>query len=290
MKLLVTGTSGQVAQSLLEAGLAAGINVVALRRPQLDLGVPSSVRHSITDVRPDLVVSAAAYTAVDKAESEPDEAMRINAAGAGCVAETCHKLGIPIVQLSTDYVFDGAKPGAYLETDPTGPAGAYGRSKLAGEFAVAAACQHHVILRTAWVYSPFGNNFVKTMLRLAATRPEISVVDDQIGCPTYAPHLAQAILEIAEHIRAGSEVKWGVYHAAGTGETSWCGFAREIFRVSAARGGPAASVTAIGTAGYPTPAKRPGNSRLDCDQFDAAFGVRLPDWKAGTAACVARLT
>ena len=295
MKLLVTGTSGQLAQSLLEAGLAAGIDIVALRRPQLDLSVPATIRHAITDVRPDIVVNAAAYTAVDKAESEPDVAARVNGSGAGCVAECCEKLAIPLIHVSTDYVFDGTKRAPYLETDPTGPASAYGRSKLAGEVAVAAACSRHVILRTAWVYSPFGNNFVKTMLRLAASRPELGVVDDQIGCPTYAPHLARAILDITAAVTGEKPAgptgapPWGVYHASGTGETSWAGFAREIFKLSAARGGPAANVKPIGTVDYPTPAKRPANSRLDCSKLAATFGVRQPDWREGTAECVARL-
>ena len=291
MKMLVTGTSGQLAQSLLEAGLAAGVDIVAIRRPQLDLAVPASVRHAIANVRPDVVVNAAAYTAVDKAESEADLAMRINGDGAGCLAEACDKLGSLLIQLSTDYVFDGRKPAPYLETDPTGPVSAYGRSKLAGEQAVQAACRRHVILRTAWIYSPFGNNFVKTMLRLADSRPELGVVDDQIGCPTYAPHLAQAILDITAAVgrERGADQPWGVYHAAGTGETSWCGFAREILRLSAERGGSTATVKAIGTADYPTPAKRPANSRLDCGKLEAAFGVRLPAWQAGTEACVGRL-
>ena len=291
MKMLVTGTSGQLAQSLLEAGLAAGVQIVALRRPQLDLAIPATIRHAIADIRPDVVVNAAAYTAVDKAESEPDLAMRVNGDGAGCVAECCEKLGSTLIHLSTDYVFDGTKRAPYVESDPTGPASAYGRSKLAGEQAVAAACRRHVILRTAWVYSPFGNNFVKTMLRLAATRPELGVVDDQIGCPTYAPHLAQAILDITAVVVGQGAVRqpWGVYHAAGSGETTWCGFAREIFKQSAERGGPAASVKAIGTADYPTPARRPANSRLDCGKLETAFGVRMPDWRAGTAACVGRL-
>ena len=290
LKMLVTGTSGQLAQSLLEAGIGAGIDVIAIRRPQLDLAVPSSIRHAIPDVRPDIVVSAAAYTAVDKAESEPEIAASVNGVGAGCVAEVCEKLGIPIIHLSTDYVFDGRKTGAYVETDPTGPMSAYGRSKLAGEQAVQAACSRHVILRTAWVYSPFGNNFVKTMLRVAQSRPEISVVDDQVGCPTYAPHLAQAILHITGAvIRPGNETAWGVYHACGAGETTWCGFAREIFRVSGARGGPAAAVKAITTAEYPTPAKRPGNSRLDCGKLERVFGIRQPSWQTGAELCVSRL-
>lgn len=291
MKLLVTGTSGQLAQSLLAAGLREGVNVTAVRRPQLDLAVPASIRHTIADARPEIVVNAAAYTAVDKAESEPDLAMRINGEGAGVVAETCARLGIPVIHLSTDYVFDGSKRSPYVETDATGPVSAYGRSKLAGERAVAGACPRHVILRTSWVHSQFGTNFVKTMLRLGASRSELGVVDDQIGCPTYAPHLADAILGVARRALANAdgEAPWGIYHAAGAGETTWCGFAREIFARGAAMGGPRPTVKAITTADYPTPAKRPANSRLDCAALERAFGVRLPDWRAGLDECLTRL-
>ena len=290
MKLLVTGTSGQLAQSLLEAGLAAGVAVVALRRPHLDLTIPGTIRASLTDVRPDIVVNAAAYTAVDKAESEEQLAHKVNAAGAGELAALCDKLGVPLVHISTDYVFDGAKRSAYVETDPTGPRNAYGRSKLAGEQAVIAATSRHVILRTSWVYSPFGTNFVRTMLRLAADRPELRVVDDQIGCPTYAPHLAVAILAVAARLQSDTAAApWGVYHAAGTGETSWCGFAREIFADCARRGKPAPRLTAIATSDYPTPAQRPASSRLDCGKLAGTFGVRLPDWRDGTRNCLARL-
>lgn len=291
MRILVTGTSGQLAQSLLECGMRTNVDVVAMRRPQLDLSIPATIRTSLADVRPDLVVSAAAYTAVDKAESEEGLALAINGQGSGEVASVCERLGIPLIHISTDYVFDGTKSAPYVETDPVAPQSAYGRSKLAGEIAVAKACSRHVILRTAWVHSPFGNNFVKTMLRLAATRPELGVVDDQIGCPTYAPHLATAILAIAAQLpgsRAG-QAPWGIYHAAGGGEATWCGFAREIFRQSGERGGVAVKVNAIGSADYPTPAKRPANSRLDCSKLEATFGVRLPVWQDGTRECLARL-
>jgi dTDP-4-dehydrorhamnose reductase len=291
MRLLVTGTSGQLAQSLLEAGFSAGVDVVALRRPQLDLTIPGTIRTALADVRPDLVVNAAAYTTVDKAEREEALAMRVNADGAGELAAQCDRLGVPLVHLSTDYVFDGSKPGPYVESDPTGPINAYGRSKLAGELAVAGSCRRHVILRTSWVYSPFGTNFVRTMLRLGAERPELRIVDDQLGCPTYAPHLAEAILSVAARLGrdADSVPPWGIYHAAGSGHTSWCGFARAIFAEVAARGGHVPAIVSITTADYPTPARRPANSRLDCDRFAAAFGIRLPDWEEGTRACLARL-
>ncbi|RUV09947.1 dTDP-4-dehydrorhamnose reductase, partial [Mesorhizobium sp. M7A.T.Ca.TU.009.01.3.1] len=194
MRLVVTGRDGQVAASLLEAGqAAAGVEVIAIGRPQLDLARPDTVIEAIAAAKPDIVVSAAAYTAVDQAEDEPDLAFAVNAAGAGEVAQAASRLGVPVIHLSTDYVFDGTKDAAYVETDATAPRSVYGASKLAGEQAVASANPRHLILRTAWVYSPFGKNFVKTMLRLAADRDEIAVVADQWGNPTSALDIADAI-------------------------------------------------------------------------------------------------
>lgn len=291
MKLLVTGTSGQLAQSLLATGLAAGVDVAALRRPQLDLTIPGTIRAALIDVQPDVVVSAAAYTAVDKAESEPDVAMAVNGAGAGELARHCARFEIPIIHLSTDYVFDGTKSQPYLESDPVAPLNAYGRSKLDGERQVAAATPRHVILRTAWVHSPFGTNFVKTMLRLAETRRQIAVVDDQWGCPTYAPHLAEAILSVARTIllRPDDPELWGTFNATGSGETTWCGFAQEIFRCAAGRGISPPAINAIPTSAYPTPARRPTNSRLDCTRLATVYGIGLPPWQHGAADCIDRL-
>lgn len=289
MKLLVTGASGQLAQSLVEAGPCRAFEIVALGRPALDISDADSIAAAIADHGPDVIINAGAYTAVDKAESEPDEAMRVNGEGAGNVARAANSAGIPVIHISTDYVFDGTKSAPYVESDLTGPVSAYGRSKLAGENAVRAANPSHVILRTAWVLSPFGNNFLKTMLRVAAARPELGVVDDQTGNPTYAPHLAAAILDIAPQIAGKADAPWGTYHAAGTGDVTWCGLAREIFAQSALHGGPVAAVNAIGTADYPTPARRPANSRLDTSKLAAAFGVTLPPWQQGVAECVARL-
>lgn len=291
MKILVTGTAGQLAQSLIEAGIAAGVDVVAMRRPQLDLTVPGTLRTAIADASPDLVVNAAAYTAVDKAESEEALAHKVNAAGARELAEQCARADAALIHISTDYVFDGRKPAAYVESDATAPINAYGRSKLGGEIGVAAACPRHVILRTSWVYSPFGTNFVRTMLRLGAERDDLGVVDDQLGCPTYAPHLAQTILRIAAQLEGArpGDPRWGLYHAAGQGETTWCGFAREIFRTAQSLGRQTPVLRAISSADYPTPARRPANSRLDCSKLAATFGSRLPDWQEGTRSCVGRL-
>ncbi|MBA1141382.1 dTDP-4-dehydrorhamnose reductase [Mesorhizobium neociceri] len=292
MRLVVTGRDGQVATSLLEAGKARdGIEVVAVGRPALDLTQPDTVFQALAAARPDIVVSAAAYTAVDQAEDEPDLAFAVNAVGAGKVAEAAAQLGVPVIHLSTDYVFDGSKDGAYVETDATAPLGVYGASKLAGELAVAAANPRHLILRTAWVYSPFGRNFVKTMLRLAGDRDEIAVVADQWGNPTSALDIADAILHAAAMLRDDEAFDgYGIYHLAGTGETSWSGFARHILDTSARYGGPTARVRDIATSDYPTKAKRPANSRLSSAKFEGAFGWQAPEWREASHEVVERLT
>ena len=290
MKVLITGREGQLARGLLEAADGIGVDVLAIGRPEVDVVDEGAVTAVIARERPDLVVNAAAYTAVDKAESEPAVAHAVNALGAEAVARAGAAHSIPIIQISTDYVFDGMKDGPYVEDDLTAPINVYGRTKLEGEHRVAKACQRHLILRTAWVYSPWGANFVKTMLRLAATRPNIGVVDDQRGSPTSALHLARIVLDIAGRVvtdPAGAQ--WGIYHAVGGGETTWCGFAREIFRNAAAQGLPVADVAAIATSAYPTPARRPANSRLNCDRLRLTFGLELPDWRLGVEDCVARL-
>lgn len=291
MRLVVTGREGQVAASLLEAGHArAGVEVIAIGRPELDLANPDTVIDVIAAAKPDIVVSAAAYTAVDQAEDEPDLAFAVNAVGAGKVAQAAARLGVPVIHLSTDYVFDGSKDGAYVETDPTAPLGVYGASKLAGEQAVAAANPRHVILRTAWVYSPFGKNFVKTMLRLAADRDEISVVADQWGNPTSALDIADAILHATAMLHGDKNFgAFGAYHLAGTGETSWSGFARHILDTSRVFGGPWARVRDIATIDYPTKARRPANSRLSTARFAASFGWTAPDWRDSTGKVVRRL-
>lgn len=291
MRIAVTGSTGQVARALVERGPALGIDVVAVGRPQLDLVQPDTVAPALRAAAPDVVVSAAAYTAVDRAESEPEIAEAVNARGAGAVAAAAAALGVPIVHLSTDYVFSGDLDRPYREDDPTGPVGAYGRSKLAGEIAVAAATPNYVILRTAWVYSPFGANFVKTMLRLAQTRDVVNVVADQHGSPTSAFDIADAIVEVclnlAEHPR--DERLRGIFHLAGTGYTTWAEFADAIFTASHAQGGPSARVERIATAAYPTPAKRPSNSQLDCGKLRAVQGVQLPNWRSSLEACIGRL-
>ena len=285
MRLVVTGREGQVATALAEAGAAAGVEVVRLGRPDLDLERLETIAPALRAARPDVVVSAAAYTAVDQAEREPERAQRVNATAAGVLAEVSAKLGAPIVHLSTDYVFDGRKPSAYVETDATHPQTVYGATKLEGEMAVAEANPHHAILRTAWVYAPYGKNFVRTMLRLAETREEVGVVADQLGCPSYAPDIAAGVIQVARALceRRGSP---GLYHMAGAGETSWVGFAAAIFQASRARGGPFARVRPIATADYPTPAARPANSRLDCSRLLETFDVALPAWPQALERCM----
>jgi dTDP-4-dehydrorhamnose reductase len=291
MRILVTGRQGQLARGLVEAAGTLGVQLLSVGRPVLDLADESAVIALVSRERPDVVVNAAAYTAVDRAESESALADGINARGAEHVAKACAAHSIPIIHISTDYVFDGMKDAPYREDDPTGPINAYGRSKLEGEARVADACARHLILRTAWVHSPWGSNFVKTMLRLAAERPAVGVVGDQKGSPTYAPHLAEVVLAIASRVVANpAGTPWGIYHAVGAGETTWFGVAQEVFRSAREHGLPAAQVTAITTADYPTPARRPANSRLNCDRLRQSFGLELPDWRLGVESCVARLS
>ncbi|WP_374408342.1 dTDP-4-dehydrorhamnose reductase [Pelagerythrobacter sp.] len=291
MRIAVTGTSGQVVTSLIERGKLAGDEIVAIGRPQLDLADPASVATPLAAARPDAIVSAAAYTAVDKAESERDLALAVNAVGAGAVAAVAADMGVPLIHLSTDYVFDGSGVQPWTESDLTGPTGVYGETKLAGEQAVLAAHPGgSAILRTAWVYSPFGANFVRTMLRLAAERDEVSVVADQIGNPTSALDIADGVFAVARNLAADSDPALrGVFHMSGAGEASWADFARAVFAASAERGGPSAEVNAITTADYPTPARRPANSRLDCARLAEAHGVALPDWRDSLPPVVERL-
>jgi dTDP-4-dehydrorhamnose reductase len=292
MRIVVTGQAGQVVQSLIERGGAAGHTIVPVGRPKLDLasGDAAAIHDALEKAAPDAIVSAAAYTAVDKAESEPELAHAINAEGAGHVAAAAHAMGMPLVHLSTDYVFAGDFNRAYREDDPTAPGGIYGASKLAGEQAVLAHCPNSAVLRTSWVYSPFGANFVKTMLQLADTREELGVVADQWGNPTSALDIADGVLAVlANLVRSSAPDLRGVFHMTGKGEINWAGFAEVIFAASAKLGGPTARVKPITTAEYPTPAGRPANSRLDSGKLVRVHEISLPDWHDSTAAVVARL-
>lgn len=308
MKLLVTGREGQVVTSLIERGaLRSGIEIVAAGRPGLDLLDAASIERTIAAIKPDVVVSAAAYTAVDQAEDEAELAFAINETGARAVAAAAARIGAPVIHLSTDYVFSGRGDQAYDEDDPTGPVSVYGRSKLAGERAVAEMNPRHAILRTAWVYSPFGKNFVKTMLRLAGEHDAVRVVADQWGNPTSALDIADGVLDVATRLSrlAGSgadmsqslnrlneddtSALFGVFHMVGSGETNWADFARRIFASSRALGGPFAEVESISTSAFPTKATRPSNSRLSSEKLANVYGVSLPDWQASMAAVVGRV-
>jgi len=289
MRIAVTGTRGQIVSCLLERATGEA-EVVALGRPLLDLSDRESVRAALREARCDVIVNAAAYTAVDKAEQEEVLALRVNGEGAGHVAEAAAEFGVPLLHFSTDYVFDGSAARPYREDDPTAPLGAYGRSKLEGERRVTALCPDAAILRTAWVYSPFGANFVRTMLRLGETREEVGVVADQLGNPTSALDIADATLAIASRLRHdGAPELRGVFHMTGAGEASWADVAEAIFAHAAERGRKPVRVRRITTADYPTPARRPANSRLDNAKLSRLYGVALPDWRAALAHCVDRL-
>jgi dTDP-4-dehydrorhamnose reductase len=290
MKILVTGCEGQVARSLLERVKGRSILVEAVGRPEMDLTDSNSVIDAIARRKPDIVVSAAAYTAVDQAEDESELAQAVNAGGAAAVARGAAAIGVPVLHLSTDYVFSGDKKTPYVEDDATDPQSVYGRTKLAGELAVAAANPQYVILRTAWVYSPFGRNFVKTMLALAGTRVSINVVSDQTGNPTSALDIADGILHIARALIAmPSPDKFGIFHLTGTGATTWSGFAENIFVESRSAGGANAAVHRITTAEYPTKAKRPLNSELSTEKLARVYGWQAPDWRLSCADVVRRL-
>ena len=277
--ILVTGGAGQLASAL--AG-AASVPLLRVGRPDFDFDRPRSIEATFRAADPWLVVNAAAYTAVDAAEGEPDAADRANRDGPAILARLCAASGIPLIHISTDYVFDGTKGAPYTEDDAVSPSGVYGSSKRAGEAAVLASGARAAILRTSWVHSPTGKNFVRTMLSLGETRDRLAVVADQRGCPTSADDLAAAILVIADRIRDGWRDEYaGVFHAAGSGETTWFGLACAVFEDAARQGRRVPTVVPIATADWPTPARRPADSRLDCGKLARVFGVSLPHWRDG---------
>jgi dTDP-4-dehydrorhamnose reductase len=288
--ILVAGKSGQLAQCLRDSAALRDMQVVAVGRPELDIESGEGIDRAIAEVEPSVIVNAAAYTAVDPAEAEPGRAFLVNCGGAALLADAAARRGIPFIQISTDYVFDGHKRLLYHEDDVPAPLNVYGSSKLAGEAKALKACPWTAVIRTSWVYSPYGQNFVRTMLRLSETQPVVRVVDDQRGTPTSAADLADAILVIAERLRsAHGRDDAGIYHLAGEGETSWYGFAAAIFASLARRGRQVPKLQAITTAEYPTPAHRPRNSCLDSSKAERIFGVRLPPWRSSLEACLDRL-
>lgn len=302
MSVLVFGRTGQLGRALEQAqGDTPGWRWRFLARDEADLSQSGAAARAVAEARPAWVVNAAAYTAVDGAESEPGFACRINAKAVGEIAAAAAEAGAAFLHVSTDYVYDGAKEGLWREDDPTGPIGVYGRSKLQGERLALAANPRTVILRTAWVYAPWGGNFVHTMLRLGAERQQLRIVDDQRGNPTSALDLARACRRVIEVLgnAPADDGRWGVYHYAGGGPegdpgggvVSWAGFAREIFRLAAERGliGRAPEVEPIATADYPTPARRPANSALDCAKFERAFGLAAQPWRAALAEVMDRM-
>lgn len=288
MRVLVIGRTGQIATELLARLPRAGHAAVALEPPEFDLTDAGQVAAAVAAHAPDAIINAAAYTAVDRAEDDTALAFAVNGTGPGLLGQAAAAAGIPVIHYSTDYVFAGDKAGPYTESDPTGPAGAYGASKLAGEVALHAAQPRSVTLRTAWVCSAHGGNFVKTMLRLGRERPEVRVVADQHGAPTFADDLADAAIALLPRLvaaPAGDEA-FGIFHLSGQPFTTWHGFAEAIFAGAAARGQPAPKVTAITTADYPTRATRPANSRLDCGRILRVHGIAAANWRAGLDRCL----
>ncbi|MGB7891201.1 MAG: dTDP-4-dehydrorhamnose reductase [Microcoleus sp.] len=287
MKILLAGGSGQLAQELQAILLSSG-EVIAVDRTRLDLSQPESIRQAMAEIQPDLVVNGGAYTAVDKAESEPELAHAVNGIAPGIFAEECEKLGASLIHFSTDYVFDGSHGSAYLETDSTNPLGTYGKSKLAGEEAIRKAGNRHIIIRTAWVYGNGGKgNFVKTMLRLGKEREEIRVVADQIGSPTWTGDLSAATSQIIPLLGPES---FGTYQYTNSGVCSWYDFAIAIFEEAAQLGLPlkVQRVIPITTAEYPTPAKRPAFSVLSTVKISALLGTYPPHWRQGLRKMLAR--
>ena len=283
--ILVFGAEGQTGRELIALASRRKIAAVGLSRAEADITQAEIVRAAIERHRPELVVNAAGYTAVDRAESEPKLARTANVEGAAIVAASSARAGMPLVHLSTDYVFDGKKSGAYVENDPIAPLSVYGRSKAKGEAAVREAQPHHVILRTSWVYGVHGKNFLKTVLRQANERDELTMVADQFGCPTATADIAEAIVLLAPHLVADANVS-GIYHFAGTGRTSWHGFATEIVARQSPFTGRNPRIVAITTADYPTAARRPKNSTLDCARFQMIFGHSARPWQERVAETV----
>jgi dTDP-4-dehydrorhamnose reductase len=289
-RVLIIGGNGQVSTSLLHTLQADSCQVMQVGRPTVDLLEPRTIVDAISRFDPTIVVNAAAYTAVDKAEDEPDLAKAVNATGAEAVAKAAATAGAAVVHFSTDYVFDGGKTTPYVETDPIAPLGIYGQTKALGEQLVAAANPRHVILRTAWVFSPFASNFVRTILRLLSDREELQIVSDQYGTPTYAPDLADVVLRVVQRLAGSADPDcFGVFHAVNTNSTSWFEFARAINAAAARHGATQRIIRPISTKEYPTKARRPAYSVLATDKLQNVYGIRLRGWQDALDDCVDRL-
>jgi dTDP-4-dehydrorhamnose reductase len=292
MRILAAGWHGQIARAFMQ--MVPGrtdITAFAIGRPGLDICDPRSIERALGDIQPDVLINLAGYTDVDGAESETELAFALNSTGAQLLAEAAARRQVPIIHISTSYVFDGNKSLAYIETDFTQPSTVYGKSRLAGELAVQAANPKHVILRTGWIFSPFGRCFVSNILQRAQLGMPLKVVNDQYGNPTYAPHLVDAILAVALQLtaRPEDEKPWGIYHAAGTGTAAWYGVAREVLSASERLATLSVSLEPIPSAEYATHTVRSPNSRLDCSKLERTFGVKLPAWQTGVHECVERL-
>lgn len=286
--ILLTGGGGQVGTEFQRLA-PPGFEIVAPGRDQLELADPDSIAAFVSSRPWAAVINSGAYTAVDKAQTDPVTAWKVNALAPAAFAWATAQAGIPLIQLSTDYVFDGSKAAAYVEDDPVGPVSVYGASKEAGEQAVRTGNPRHLILRTAWVVSPHGANFIKTMLRLAETRDRLTVVDDQHGCPTSAADIASALAAIVSRMVDDTTAPTGTYHFVNSGDATWCGFAREVFAQAQAKGLTVPTVEAIPTSAYPTPARRPANSRLDTAKLTRDFGVEPRDWRTAVSEVVETL-
>ena len=290
MRILVTGANGQVGREVKSCIVPKGFDLLALDRKALDITDPISIEREVSQSGVGLVVNCAAYTGVDKAESETELAFAVNRDGPAYLASACAETGIPLVHISTDFVFDGQKRDPYLETDQISPLNVYGKSKAAGEIEVRERLREHIILRTSWVYGVHGHNFVKTMLRLGREKEVVRVVADQYGCPTYAADLAETVLAIVGRIIQGRQITWGTYHYCGKGVTTWHGFAEAVFALAAQYTSlKVKRVEPIGTSQYPTPAKRPANSILDCSVLEKTFGTHPQPWAESLAQMLAVL-
>jgi len=291
IRIAVTGTQGQVVRALHERAHRIGVEVFPVGRPKLDLRNQDLILTALAEAKPDAIVNAASYNAVDQAEDEPLLAHQINAGGARSVAAAAQILNVPVVQLSTDYVFDGKKLTPYVETDLVHPLSIYGVSKAAGETAVAERTANYAILRLSWVYSPFSKNFVRTILRIAAEKDMLNIVDDQHGAPTSAFDIADGIVAVIKNLIAQPDdaALRGIFHMVAGGETTWAGFAAAVFAISQQMGGPFAKVQPIASKDYPHKAERPANSRLDCTKIATIHDVRLPDWRSSLKLCVERI-
>jgi len=288
--IAVIGSNGQLGWEVVRIGEARGFNILALDFPEIDISNLASVDACFDSTKIDLIINAAAYTAVDRAESETDVAFAVNREGPAHLADWCRKRGIPLIHVSTDYVFDGTKSGAYIEEDPVAPLGIYGDSKAAGEEEVRVRLPEHIIVRTAWLCGFHGHNFVKTMLKLGRRKETLRVVADQYGCPTIAADLAEAILEVVRRVEKNESVKWGTYHYCGAGKTTWHEFTTAIFDIAGQyEKFSVKNIVPISTAEYPTPVKRPANSVLDCTKIERYFGIRPRPWRDSLAEMIEQL-